>query len=540
MILPNTAQDVTSMNKRVEAYGETERYWRLNRLEALWAGHAYEGMPSFWDRSVPLRQRAPAIQSSVVKTAGKRLASMVCGHRTFPAVKVDPKGHGVGLDDAQVEVLTRLVADLVERSRLRSMMLAVVQEGLKTGTVCVITSLIEGVPVVQIEPAKHCMPTLSPLGEVSHLSITYKVPSGPDQLSWYHREIGEGFDRVWPRVKCTDDGEPDWRTIEPLQTVEVGFVPVVWVRNEFDGVQDHEGIDGHPLAEGIEDEVAALDLSLSQLYRSGLYNGDPQLVQTGIESETPRPIQGERGPRDFESTWSKLMPSWAKPLMSDQGGALKKAPGNIWQLPPGGDAKMLESTGAGAQIIKTSVDEIRRIVVDHMGIVLADPDSLGRGDLSAKALTLIFGPMLDTASSLRVTYGEALVEIISQLMRHCLLAKGRGVVRLASWADALPVLALLQTSHGWMGAPLSLKWGDFFEPSWADMSTAVDVAQKATGGGPVMSRRKAVELLAKVLGGADDIESEMAAIDIEETVGRDSARDALAALGGTPGVGGGV
>ena len=48
-------------------------------------------------------------------------------------------------------------------------------------------------------------------------------------------------------------------------------------------------MDGHALAEGLEDELAAIDLELSQLLRNALYNGEPQMVRTGVDPEKPAP-----------------------------------------------------------------------------------------------------------------------------------------------------------------------------------------------------------------------------------------------------------
>lgn len=57
MLTPNLSAEVTEFLKGVQTQGESERFWALNRLEAIWTGQRYqlEARPSFWDQSVPLR-----------------------------------------------------------------------------------------------------------------------------------------------------------------------------------------------------------------------------------------------------------------------------------------------------------------------------------------------------------------------------------------------------------------------------------------------------------------------------------------------------
>jgi hypothetical protein len=208
-------------------------------------------------------------------------------------------------------------------------------------------------------------------------------------------------------------------------------------------------------------------------------------------------------------------------------------------MPVGGDAKMLESSGAGAQIIKGALEELRRVVTDAMGAVIADPATFARGDLSSKALALLFGPMLDTAADLRMSYGDLLIGLVSDLLRHMAgpLAARDGV-RLASWDAARPALAKCyglraDGAREWLGPPIKLGWGEFFEPSWQDVTQAVAAAQAANGGKPVMSLRSSVAMVAPVVG-IDDIDAEVSEIEDDLRAGAQGAREALSALRSGP------
>ena len=99
---------------------------------------------------------------------------------------------------------------------------------------------------------------------------------------------------------------------------------------------------------------------------------------------------------------------------------------------------------------------------DSLGVVIADPQALGSGDLSARALSLLFGPMLDTASALRVDYGDALCEIVSMLARLC--AEQPSGVYLTTLDNARASIARLygvreDGERVWFGLPLSPAWG---------------------------------------------------------------------------------
>jgi hypothetical protein len=518
-ILPNLAAQATDMARRVGAQGESQRYWRINRLEAVWGGQRYqlEGRPSFWDNSVPLRDRAPAVQSHLPRTAGLRLAHMVFGERSFPTCQIAGGGYGTTLTPADVEALGALVKELIPAAKLSTKARAYLIEGLKSGTSVCIQALCEGKPSIKIFPAKHCTPVLDAHGRVESMVIEYKYPSPvPGEFVWYHREIANGLDRVWDPTPVTAK-RPEWSKLPLASETEIEFCAVSWTRCLAEEVDD--GIDGHALAEGLEREVEAIDLELSQLYRSGVYNGDPQVVRIGLDVDAP--AMGPTGPTASAappgfSWFNSVLPSWAR---SNGAQVTQKGPTKIWDLPLGADAKLLESTGKPAEIITGALTELRRVVTDAFGVVLADPESLGTGDLSARALAMLHGPMLDTADNLRSEYGDALIEIISQLLRLCAgEAAARDGVHLAAWEAARPALAKCWATRGdgtraWVGPAITLQWGEYFEPAWSEIASAVDATVKATAG-KVMSQRQAVALLSP-LSGVTDIDAELAALEAE-------------------------
>lgn len=529
-------------SREVAALGEDARYWAMTRLEALWNGVDIDPRPGFWDTSVPLRDRAPAVRAKLARTAGLRLAHMVAGERSFPAVQVGAQGYKVELSDSERDALQALADEIKTVAKLSPRLRALIVEGLKTGTAVSVQSLSRGVPRVQILPAKWCTASRDAAGAIVRLVVQYKTPGAGGKLMAYRREIGDGLDLAYEAIAAETLASPNfaWSQVPVAHRRTIEFVAVVWTRNLCEAVEESHAVDGHALAEGLEDEIAAIDLELSQLLRNALYNGEPQMVRMGVDPEKPALPMGAPG---REASAAPAGFSWANSILPAflRGGgkaATQKSPGKVWDLATGSDAKLLESTGAGAIIIGQALDRLVRVATDSMGVVMVDPATIGGGDLSARALAMLHGPQLDTADNLRVEYGDALCEILSQLLRLCAgAAAAADGVRLSTWEAARPALAKCwardaSAAPEWNPPALTLAWGEYFEPSWGDIASAVEATTKAVDG-RVMSRRAAVGLLAPLVGTVDTAD-ELDAIDGDEGASHDAVRATLTTLRDEP------
>ena len=527
-------------SREVAALGEDARYWAMTRLEALWNGVDIDPRPGFWDTSVPLRDRAPAVRAKLARTAGLRLAHMVAGERSFPAVQVGAQGYKVELSDSERDALQALADEIKTAAKLSPRLRALIVEGLKTGTAVSVQSLSRGVPRVQILPAKWCTASRDASGAIVRLVVQYKIPGAGGKLMVYRREIGDGLDLAYEAIAAETLASPNftWSQVPVAHKRSIEFVAVVWTRNLCEAVEESHAVDGHALAEGLEDELAAIDLELSQLFRNALYNGEPQMVRTGVDPDKPTMPLGAQG-REAAApgfSWANsILPAF---LRSGGKAATQKAPGKVWDLATGSDAKLLESTGAGALIIQGAIDRLVRVATDNMGVVMVDPSTIGGGDLSARALAMLHGPQLDTADNLRVEYGDALCEIVSQLLRLCAgAAAAADGVRLSTWEAARSALAKCwardaSAAPEWNPPALTLAWGEYFEPSWGDIASAVEATTKAVDG-RVMSRRAAVGLLAPLVGTVDTAD-ELDAIDGDEGASHDAVRATLGTLRDEP------
>ena len=534
MLTTPAQQDLARFNADLVRMGESPRYWRINRLEQWYLGTQYDTRPSFWSQDVPLRERAPVVQSQFTRSAVQRLATLVFGDRSFPRLKVEAEGYRTTLATTERDALQALVDEIARTLALSKRMREVLTEGLKSGAACIIVGLVEGRPSLQVVPSKWCTPVLRADGSVEAMCIEYKVP-GDDPKRWrlHRREITATEDRTYAPVDVVEGTPPRWGD---YTSIPVECCPVVWVRNDAEATATRDQIDGHALVEGLEDEVEALDMELSQLYRNALYNGEPQLVQIGVDGDASMTAPQGRtaGATEERFSWlNSVLPGWAR--SGNSSAAAKKAPGKLWKLPQGGDAKMVESTGAGAEIIRGAITELRRVLTDASGVVLFDADSLGGGDLAARTLQLMHAPMLDHADNLRVEYGDALARIVDMMLRVLSgrIAQTMGAL-LRTYDRAAPALARLygigpDGTRRWIGVPVTLAWGDYFEPSAMDRKSAVETALLASGGAPVLSHRSAVASIAAMFG-VQDVDAEVESAKVAHAATQGIVSDAITKL----------
>ncbi len=541
MLTTPAQRDLSQFSTKLAAYGETPRSWRINRLEAFYNGQQYVGRPSFWNNEFPLRERAPVVQVGFTRAAINRLSTLVLGDRSFPRLAVDKRVRRATLTDGERDALQALVDDVLSSLVASHLMRQVIVEGLKCSSACIVVGLVNGLPCVELIPSKWCTPTLRRDGSVECVVVQYKHPreDDPKKWDWYRREITQTEDRVYACVPVEEGRVPEWSGVAFVST-PLEFCPVRWVRNLRPATAATSDIDGTALIEGLEDEIEALDLELSQLYRNALYNGDPQMVKIGAEGQpagdgrqaSAAPTAANPGPFSWaNSVIPQSMRGWSG-IGSD---TIKKSPVKVWTLPAGGDAHLVESPGAGAVVINGAIDQLRRVLCDVTGVVLVDPHTLGNGDLSARALSLMHAPMLDVADNLRIEYGAVLVGIVNDVLRLLTTqAAIAGGINLPSYDAAAGVLARLYgvdatNARVWIGASLSLAWGAYFDPSSSDRQAAVDTAMKANGGRPVLSQRAAVQSVAPMFG-VRDVDAELAAIDGEETATHAAVSTTLASL----------
>ena len=108
MLTTPAQRDLAAFNADLVRMGESPRYWRINRLEQWYLGTQYDTRPSFWSQDVPLRERAPVVQSQFTRSAVQRLATLVFGDRSFPRLKIEAEGYRTTLATTERDALQAL------------------------------------------------------------------------------------------------------------------------------------------------------------------------------------------------------------------------------------------------------------------------------------------------------------------------------------------------------------------------------------------------------------------------------------------------
>lgn len=508
--------------ERIARIADPQRAQRLDAYERLYKSRAYEGRPSFWDATVPLHERAPAVCVGVAEAAGGRLAAMVFGQRVFPNLRVADGEIEVALSDVERDQLSQLVTRLAKVADLRLCALSALIDGLSVGTVVVHASVVRGRPTLTLLPAKWCTPEFDSNDDLRSVEIRYRFDA-PDSRSvastwWYRRVIDAERDVTYRPMPVRVDGrDPVW-VEETVVDHGLGFCPVDWHRNRPETTDN--GIDGTPLFAGLEAEIEGLDMAFSQRHRNGRYNGEPQMVVVGADTERPLGDTGRTAqpiPEGKASFFSSIKDAAGRWFTSGgSASATKKAPNKIWRIPEGGSATLLESTGAGANILAADIEGLRRAILEARGIVIVSPETVG-ANASAALMREIYAPMIAVADTYRDEYGAWLTRIVSMLLRVCWVAAARpgSLVLLRGLAAALPLLSRFEIApeggREWLGLPLDLKWGPYFPPMPSDIAQTVSAASLAAGGAQVLSHRSAVAMVAAVAD-IDDVDAELRAI----------------------------
>jgi len=493
-------ETLTSFNERLNAFGEDVRYWRLNTHEAFWRGAHYDNRPNFWDDTVPLQERAPCVRSHIVETSITRLADLVFGKSRFPVLAVGESDYDVVFSEPEQEVLAAFVARIVEKASLRTVMRTLLEQGLGVGSSVVLCSIVRGLPKAQVLSAKYCTPTFSRHNEVETLTISYLTEKDGKSVR-FRRVLDATSDTTFFELAPELVGKVPWMP-DPDRTVEhnLGFCPVIWRAHQPE-VSDHDCLDGQPLFAGCESEVEALDMALSLRHRNALYNGEPQIIRSGVDTVNPLGEVGRQAKSDGFLNWIGATP------YSNRGSGTKKAPGKIWNLPQGADAKLLESSGAGAQILELDAEGLRKVLLEARSIVIASPETVS-ANASAALMEVIHAPMVATADMLRDPYGALLVEIVNMFLRMATtpIVEQQGLF-VVGYVIVRQLLQRCYYEGIWVGLSITCAWGEYFEAKWLDISAGVMAAKEANGGLPVMTHKQSLQLIAPLIHSEQPVET---------------------------------
>lgn len=503
-----------------QTFGTSERYRDATRAEAYFWGLQHEGKKDWTDKSVPLRLRKPPIQVPLFREAVQTLESFVWGGHRFPQAVVgatrtadEPEAAGeIGprLDAAQAAQLTRFVKTMEQKGALRRAIREASRKAITTTSAAIILGLRGGHLEAHVEVGKHCTPTFDPTNprRVASLEILYQVekevPTAAGglkkKLFWYRRTLDAQRDVVFVEVPVVPGVPPVW-TEDPEKTVDhaLGFCPVVWLRTQPDSA---DPLDGTPvIPPQLYPLLDAVDRVVSQRDRAVHYATDPQPVRIGVEDADRQ--------------------------------ALNKSPGQVWDIPTGGDVKFAEVQGPGIQRATEHKTDLVAHFRGAVRVVVLDPSAL-TGDISGRVLEILHAPMVAVSGDLRVDLGDdGYCDVLALALRLIVVVVQRGEdVWIPGAVAAAVTLAGAQLAGPWLDPPITLPWPPFFPPSIAEQQQRVTMTADALDK-RLIAPKTAVREVADVFH-VEDPDVELELIEDDRDAARDAVRATLGQLGAAP------
>lgn len=547
--------------------GESKRFWELDKLERYYKGTQYVGMPSWWDKSVPLQQRAPCIIYPLPRAACEQATRFTFGEGKFPDVRFvgrDPTQDPDAADDVieglqlalnldEAKTLDELYRGILTQSGLKLVMRELLRRGLAMRTAVCVVTLRDGELCFEPLNAKYCTAQWadSHAKRLASICCRYKYPvEEPDDRGklvtnwyWYRRDITTEADVCYlPAPVAKDGSEPEWRINEARTVVhQLGFVPAKWMPNL--PQMDIGDEDGFALIDGLEKEIDGLNFALSVRHRGALYYGTPQYTETGV-AEGDGPAAQIVPTRRIET-----LPTQGGGQMSFDAGPIAvraSGPDVVWSY-QADSAKIgiMEQTGSASRAVTEHVADLRARILEAISVVLVDPAIVsGKAETSAKALQLLHQPLLALVDDLRECWGSHFRDLLGLALRLVLRTiETGGVVYLPHARRAAKVLsrfdrivAVDEQSPGrpvvrrWFQPQMSLLWGDHFPATNTDVKEAVAAvaqarafASKPEERDPIISQKTAVRYVATYFG-VNDLDAEMKAIVDEKTAAHDVAQ----------------
>lgn len=400
---------------------------RLDILRRVLDGTLYDALPhSFQDERtqageyIPLRLRRPSIRYALPRIVTEDSIALLFSEGHFPTI------------DSPDRTTKDIIATIAKATRLNEVMIDAALRG-SIGSVALLLRILQGRPFITAMDTITLTPTWHPHAPDTLASVTerHKLPGAalaaagytlPDLgvTYWFTRRWDETTETWFLPQPITDPAPP---TPDPTRTVthDLGFVPIIWVRNLPGPSWTQDPADGACTFRAAIETSIEIDYQLSQAGRGLKYSSDPTLL-----IKEPAGMEGD----------------------------LIRGAGNALIVSEHGDAKLLEIGGTAAGAVIDYVRTLREFALESVHGNRADASRLSAAT-SGRALELMNQGLIWLADNLRISYGEgALLSLARMLLR----AGSR--YQLTVNGQTLPKLNA--------DAPLSLIWPRWYPPSAED------------------------------------------------------------------------
>lgn len=438
----------------------------LQVLDCYYENTQYAGMP-VWDQTedaagnwVPVRKRQPRFKIPFAKSLAQRVGAKLVGDSVFPSFSVEDSP-----DD------TAFIKAVIKESKLQSRILEPVRRMVNCGSTFLRFYLSGGAFKVEWFESKYCYPVFQDNGELLLLRYQYiyedandKDDNGNPKKKWYRLDLGTMSETLYDNPEYVENEEPQFQIVEQVDH-GMGFVQGEWLRTS----EEKDSPDGYGLCDDLPDFIDELNYSLSQSSQAVGYNQDPQLVLNKMD----------------EDDIANFIRSATK----------------SWNLGREGEAKFLETDLSGVEKAIELRDKVKLNISDITRVVLLDPEKVVGNAQSAKAMEVLYGPLVDLINELRGTLQDSLTKIVVKMSMAVLIASKQGI--------EVPI----EIPKGYIPTSLDLKidWPPIFQQTMEDLQKKVGVASTAKNSG-LISPETAVRYVAKDFG-VEDVDAELQKIN---------------------------
>ena len=379
---------------------------------------------------IPIRDRRPSVRYALCRIVVDDSVSLLFSEGHFPTVNC--------LNEATQDTLL----ELIKETRLNEIMIQAATIG-SVGSVCVLMRVLDKRVFFNVFNTMFMTPTWQATAPdtLEKIAEQYKVKGDvlkalgydvlKEKIYWFMREWDKSRE-IWYMPWIVGDENPTI-TEDAKRTVthDLGFVPMVWVKN----LPSNNLIDGKATFpyEAIDTQIE-IDYQLSQAGRGLKYSSDPTLLLK-------------------------------EPAIGNDG-EMVRGGGNAIVVSADGDAKMLEINGTASAAVIEYVKCLREFALESAHGNRANADKVSAAQ-SGRAMELMNQQLIWLADKLRISYGEgALLSLLNMVVKASSKFKLTvGGIEIAELSKA---------------DKLTLRWPAWYAPTASDMQSTATTLRALT------------------------------------------------------------
>lgn len=468
--------------KQIYPKGTSERFKRLDVLQRALAGTVYnDALDTSFDieedmqgKYIPIKNRRPAFVYNIAKIIVEHTTALMFGEAHAPAVRVVLPNE---LSDT-ISTQHELLENIIEAIELDATCMEAMWVGSAGSAAIVMRQLDDKTPWFEIIDGKFCKPLFDPRNPKRLISLEqiYSCKVQDLEDAGYDGEYDVDLEPYWIRIQFDAQGEmrsfplpqkkyeklgekDDDNPLEVIRWIRdpdrsytnpFSFMNVHWVRN----LERQREIDGESTFDEVTvDWMTEISYAMSQINRGFRYTADPTLAISRGELNSIGPLGGFSGGPQAPGSSN-----------------IVKSPARALDVPPGGDAKLLEITGQGLANSGEFVRLMREYALEVISGMKADQQH-ATSVHSGRALELLHKALTWKVEKLRISYGV-----------RCYLVLLKWVLQ--ALVDGTLVLDNVDASQVMLDLPLRLVWPQWETPSGQDLMATIQALEMAAGGSP--------------------------------------------------------